>query len=107
MYDLVKLTFDKGVGDVSDTYVLYVNPKTRRIDQVLFTVLDYGKKDPFLMEVEYARVDGVLLPVKRRYTESDWSGRVKKDAQWTDEVSVGVRFDNGFPASMFEPPVRQ
>ena len=104
VYEVVKLTFDQGVGDVSDTYLLYINPKTWRIDQFLFTVLDYGKKDPFLMEVDYEIVDGVLLPVKRRYTESDWSGKVKKGAKWNDEVSMGVRFDNGFEASIFEPP---
>jgi len=103
-YELVKLAFDEGVGDVSDTYVLYINPDTWRVDRFLFTVLDFGKTDPFLMEVEYEEVDGVLLPVKRRYTPSDWSGKVKRGAKWTDEISAGIRFDNGFEHSMFEPP---
>lgn len=103
-YELVKIGFEAGVGDVSDTYVLYINPKTWRVDQFLFTVLDFGKKDPFLMEVEYERIDGVLLPTKRRYTASDWSGEVPKDAEWTDEISTGVRFDNGFDDSLFAPP---
>jgi hypothetical protein len=103
-YELVKVGFDRGVGDVSDTYVLYINPKTWRVDQFLFTVLDFGKEDPFLMEVDYELVDGVLLPLKRRYAPSDWSGRVKKGAKWTQEISVGVRFDNGFDSSMFEAP---
>lgn len=105
-YELVKLSFDVGVGDVSDTYVLYINPRTWRVDQFLFTVLDFGKTDPFLMKVEYQRVEGVLLPVKRRYTASDWSGKVAKNAEWTDEVSVGIRFDNGFGAALFTPPKR-
>ncbi|NND27916.1 MAG: hypothetical protein HKN97_04940, partial [Myxococcales bacterium] len=64
-YELVKVGFDQGVGDVSDTYVLYINPKTWRVDQFLFTVLDFGMKDPFLMDVDYELVDGVLLRVKR------------------------------------------
>lgn len=105
-YELVKLGFDDGVGDVSDTYLLYINPRTWRIDQFLFTVLDFGKKDPLLMKVEYERVDGVLLATKRRYTPSDWSGKVPKDAQWTDEVSVGIRFNNGFEGALFEAPTR-
>lgn len=103
-YDVVKVTFDAGVGDVSDTYVLYVDVETSQIDQFLFTVLDFGKTDPFLMEVDYERVDGVLLPVKRRYAPSDWSGKAEKGAKWTHEVSVGIRFNNGFDESMFTPP---
>ncbi|MFZ1863236.1 MAG: DUF6503 family protein [Polyangiales bacterium] len=103
-YELVKIGFDDGVGDVSDTYLLYIDPKTWRIDQFLFTVLDFGRKDPFLMKVEYERIDGVLLSTRRRYAPSDWSGKVPKDAQWTDEVSLGVRFDNGFEDTLFEAP---
>ena len=105
-YELVKVSFDAGVGDVADTYLLYVNPRSWRVDQFLFTVLDFGKTDPFLMEVEYERVEGVLLPVRRRYTTSDWSGRVSEDAEWTDEVSVGIRFANGFGSALFAPPTR-
>ena len=105
-YHLVKLSFDVGVGDVSDTYVLYINPRTWRVDQFLFTVLDFAKTDPFLMKVECERVDGILLPVKRRYTASDWSGTVSKNAESTDEVSVGIRFDNGFGTALFAPPKR-
>jgi hypothetical protein len=103
-YELVKITFGKGVGDVSDTYLLYINPKTWRIDQFLFTVLDFGKTDPFLMRVEYERVEGVLLPTKRRYTASDWLGQVAQDARWTEEISVGIRFDNGFEEGLFAAP---
>jgi hypothetical protein len=100
----VKVGFEPGVGDVSDTYLLYVNPETWRIDQFLFTVLDFGKEEPFLMKVEYERVDGILLPTNRRYTQSDWSGTIPRKAKWTDEISVGIRFDNGFDDSLFEPP---
>jgi len=103
-YEVVKVGFDQGIGDVSDTYVLYINPKTWRVDQFLFTVLDFGKKDPFMMEVEYERVDGVLLPTKRRYTPSDWSGNLPKDAEWTDEISIGIRFNNGFEPPLFQAP---
>ncbi|MGB5683939.1 MAG: DUF6503 family protein [Polyangiales bacterium] len=103
-YELVKVTFDAGVGDVSDTYLLYINPNSWRVDQFLFTVLDFGKTEPLLMMVEYERVDGVLLPTKRRYTASDWSGQSTEDAKWTDEISVGIRFGNGFDESLFARP---
>lgn len=103
-YEVVRIGFEQGVGDVSDTYVVYINPNTWRIDQFLFTVLDFGMTEPLLMKVDYDRVDGVLLPVKRRYAPATWSGKIRGKPQWTDEISVGVRFDNGFSDALFEPP---
>lgn len=103
-YELVKITFDEDVGDVSDTYLLYINPNTWRVDQFLFTVLDFGKTEPLLMEVEYERIDGVLLPTRRRYAPARWNGELRKDARWTDELSLGIRFDNGFSSGLFERP---
>jgi hypothetical protein len=103
-YELVKITFGEGVGDVSDTYVLYIDTNTWRVDQFLFTVLDFGKTEPLLMRVRYDRVDGVLLPTERHYTASDWAGSVPRDAEWTDEISVGIRFNNGFSAELFQAP---
>ena len=90
-YDLVELTYADGVGDVSDIYLLYVNPTTKLIDTFLFTVLDFGLTDPLIMEVEYQTVDGITLPLKRRYTKANWDGKVLDD-QWTDEISFGVKF---------------
>ena len=103
-YELVRVGFEQGVGDVADTYLLYINPKTWRIDQFLFTVLDFGKKEPFLMKVEYDRVDGLLLGTKRRYAPAKWSGQLIGKPKWTDEISVGIQFDNGFSKSLFAPP---
>ena len=37
-YNLVKITFGDNVGDASDTYVVYINTKTKLIDQFLFTI---------------------------------------------------------------------
>jgi len=104
VYELVKIGFQEGVGDVSDTYVLYINPKTSRIDQFLFTVLDFGKKEPLLMKVRYERVDGVLLPTRRIYAPSDWSGSVPAGTKWIDEISVGIRFGDRFDESLFRAP---
>ncbi|MEM8609799.1 MAG: hypothetical protein AAGF92_22065 [Myxococcota bacterium] len=103
-YELVRVGFNQGVGDVADTYLLYINPNTWRVDQFLFTVLDFGMKEPLMMKVDYERVDGVLLATKRRYAPAKWSGKVSSKAKWTDEISVNVEFDNGFKKSMFEGP---
>jgi len=103
-YHLVELTFGEGVGDVQDKYVLYVHPKTHLVDQFLFTVMDFGMRKPYLMRVKYAKVNGVTLPVTRRYTSSNWKGRIKKNAQWTEELMTDIKFDNGFETGVFERP---
>jgi len=102
-YDLVKVIFEPGVGDVSDTYLLYINPDTRLVDRFLFTVMDFGMAEPLLMEVEYEEVDGVKLPTKRRYILANWQGQPKNDI-WSQEISVHIRFNNGFHRAMFDSP---
>lgn len=103
-YELVRVGFNEGVGDVADTYLLYINPNTWRIDQFLFTVLDFGKKEPFMMKVDYERVDGVLLGTKRRYAPAKWTGKMIGKPKWADEISVSIEFNNGFTKSMFKAP---
>lgn len=103
-YELVKATFDDGVGDAQDTYLLYINPKTKLVDRFLFTVAGMGVKDPLMMVVEYKDVDGVKLPVERKYTRSNWDGEIPTDAEWTHERMKDIRFRNGFKADAFAPP---
>ncbi len=102
-YDLVEITFNPGVGDVQDTYLLYLNPKTHLVDQFLFTVMDFGVKEPFLMKVEYEEIAGLKLPTKRKYVAADWEG-VAKDNNWTAEISENIKFNNGFTRETFEKP---
>lgn len=99
-YDIVKIGYEAGIGDVQDFYVCYINPETKLIDQFLFTVMDFGKKDPYLMEVKYETVDGLKLPVNRRYAPANWDGKILKDV-WVDEISENIKFNNGFDRSMF------
>jgi len=102
-YDLVEVGFE--TDQPSDTYLLYINPETKLVDRFLFTVVDFGRTDPLLMEVEYAEVDGLLLPAKRRFTPATgWDGGVPDDAVWTDEIMTHIRFDNGLDRDMFDPP---
>lgn len=102
-YDVVKVTFDAGVGDAQDTYILYIHPETHLVDQFLFTVMDFGMQQPFLMRVEYEEVEGLKLPARRTYTEADWDGAPKSD-KWNKEISTGIKFNNGFERSVFERP---
>ena len=100
-YRIVRITFGKGIGDAQDTFVLYIDPKTKLVDRFLFTVMDFGIKKPLLMTVEYKTVSGIKLPVTRRYTPSDWNGTVAKDAKWISELMSTIRFNNGFSRDMF------
>ncbi len=43
-------------------FCLYLNKRTNLIDQFLFTVVDYRKTEPFLMEIEYENIEGLLTP---------------------------------------------
>ena len=102
-YDLVKISFGEGVGDAQDTYLLYINPETKLIDQFLFTVMDFGLETPLLMKVEYEEVNGLKLPAKRKYVQADWDG-VPQNDNWVAEISTNIKFNNGFDRSIFEKP---
>ncbi len=102
-YNRVKITFGTNVGDAQDTYIVYVNKKTKMIDQFLFTVIGFGIKDPYLMTFNYETVDGIKIPSKRKYIEADWNGTVKGKeyyfTNWTN-IKFGVALDK----AIFEKP---
>jgi hypothetical protein len=102
-YDLIEISFGEGVGDAQDTYLLYINPETKLVDQFLFTVMDFGVAEPFLMKVEYEEIQGVKLPAKRKYVRANWEGEPQND-EWTAAIWTNIKFNNGFDRSMFEKP---
>ena len=99
-YDLVKVGFEQGIGEASDIYLLYINPETKMVDQFLFTVMSFGKKDPFMMTVEYETVSGVKFPTKRKYTTAKWDGTITGE-KWVHEISTKLSFNNGYGKEMF------
>jgi len=102
-YDLVRIGFEAGVGAVQDSYLLYVNRHTHLVDQFLFTVMDFGIKEPLVMKVTYKEINGVKLPVYRTYIASNWQGQIKGNA-WTEEIMEDIKFNNGFDRSLFNKP---
>ena len=103
---MVKISYGEGVGDVQDTYVLYLNPETKLLDAFLFTVMDFGMADPLLMFVEYQEVDGVKVPAFRKYAKADWDGNILED-KWVENHFRNVKFNNGFTRDMFKKPASQ
>jgi len=93
-YEIVEMTFGENVGEANDKFVLYIHPKTHRIDQFLFTAVGFGVTDPNLMKVKYEQIDGVYLTTHRKYAPADWEGNAVKES-WTEQSIKNVRFNNG------------
>jgi len=102
-YEVIEMTFDTPEEAQSDTYHLYINPETHRVDRFLFTVVDFGITDPVLMEVSYQRFGDIQLPVTRRSTPAlSWDGDVNPEAVWIDQQMTDIRFGNGFGPEDFK-----
>ena len=42
MYDMVRVGYEAGIGDASDTYVLYVDKETSRVEAIRYRPVTYG-----------------------------------------------------------------
>ena len=99
-YDIVKVSFEKKGDIASDIYQLYINKKTSLIDQFLFTVADFGLMKPKIMQVEYEKIDGIYIPTKRKYKDSNWNGDVS-DKPWIEVKWTNIRFNNNLTKEEF------
>jgi peroxiredoxin len=100
-YDVVKITFESNNEKPTDIYQLYINSSTQLVDQFLFTVADFGKMEtPFLMQLEYENIDGMLIPSKRQYKASTWDAAVSEEpwikVSWTD-----IQFNTNITPTLF------
>ncbi|MEM5565544.1 hypothetical protein WNY78_10530 [Psychroserpens sp. AS72] len=99
-YDIVKISFETKDNKPTDIYQLYINKNTALVDQFLFTVADFGVMDtPFLMELDYETIDGLLIPTHRKYKKSTWNADVSNDpwimVTWNDiKFNTDVTKDN-------------
>ncbi len=101
-YEIVKISYDSKDDRPTDIYQLYINKKTMLVDHFLFTVADYGVIEvPFLMELEYEKIDGILIPTKRRYKKSTWEAEVT-DEPWILVNWSDIKFNNGLTQKDFE-----
>ncbi|EDM44483.1 hypothetical protein SCB49_12965 [unidentified eubacterium SCB49] len=101
-YEIVKVSFITEDNRPTDIYQLYINKETAMVDQFLFTVADFGKMEtPFLMELDYENVDGLLLPTKRKYKASTWDAEVT-DAPWIQVTWSDIKFDNNLSIKDFK-----
>ena len=97
-YDKVLVTYDPAVTgkEQNDTYVLYVNPETKMVDQFLFSLPYLGVNEVVLkMEVEYEEINGLKLPTKRSIFRPQEGGGYADEPNLV-QTSSGIKFDNGF-----------
>lgn len=101
VYDIVKISFEPQGDKPTDIYQVFINRKTNLIDQFLFTVADFGViETPLLMKVEYETIDGIKIPSKRKYKQSDWQATVS-DEPWIHVNWTNIKFNNGLKRSDF------
>lgn len=101
-YDIVRISFESKDENPTDIYQIYINKETQLVDQFLFTVADFGViQEPYIMQMEYEKVDGMLIPSKRKYKKSTWDAIITQEpwitVDWTD-----ISFNNGLTESDFK-----
>jgi len=101
-YDLVKVTFGNTIGDAQDTYILYINKRTKLVDQFLFNVVANNSMDPRLMKVRYETIDGIKIATERSYIDANWDGDVIGE-KWTTTYWSNIRFNTKIDSKMFLP----
>lgn len=101
-YDIVKVSFESKNDKPTDIYQLYINKETKLADQFLFTVADFGVMEtPFLMTMEYEKIEDLLIPTKRHYKKSDWNATVTQDP-WINVTWSNIKFNNGLTPEDFK-----
>ncbi len=96
-YDKVKVTYEPKVTgkEQNDTYILYVNPETKMVDQFYFSLPAFGVNEPvILMTLEYSEIDGLQIPTTRNIYMPGENGYSEEPN--LVEVSENVKFNNGF-----------
>lgn len=101
-FDIVKVSFESKNDKPTDIYQLYINKETGLVDQFLFTVADFGViEQPFLMKLEYEKVNDFLIPTKRKYKKSTWEADVN-EAPWILVNWSDINFNNNLKREVFE-----
>jgi hypothetical protein len=106
-YKIVEITYGENVGDAQDRFILYLNPKTKLVDQFLFSNMFFNASEPRMMQVQYEEFNGLKFPTYRRYKPADWDGNILPDTHWSEQISTHINFNTGLLKSDFEKPMLQ
>ena len=110
-HDMVRVTFGEDVGDSpDDTYVLYLDKETGRVDAIRYTV-SYGRDvgpdaalpQTFFDYQKYVAVDGLTVPTRfEGYTYDEDGG--PGDTLRSEAVADSISYRRPFDDSKLEPP---
>jgi hypothetical protein len=110
-HDMVEVTFKRGTGDTpGDTYILYLDKETGRVDAIRYTV-SYGRDvepgadlpQTFFDYQDYVTVDGLTVPTRfEGYSYSETGGI--GDTMRNEAVADSISYRRPFEASRLEPP---
>ncbi len=102
LYDVVSVSFLSSTDNPTDIYQLYIHKETKLVDQFLFTVVDKGVMDePLLMQLEYERIEDLLIPTKRRYKKSTWEAEIS-NKPWIEVTWTNIKFNVGLTLADFK-----
>jgi len=103
IYQKVRVDFnpDQVGKKENDTYVLYINSKTKLVDQFFFSLPAQGVNEPvILMKVAYQTINGVKVPYKRSIFQPNAEGQYGSTPNLI-QTSTDIKFKNGFKPSDF------
>jgi hypothetical protein len=104
VYDMVKVGYEAGVGDASDTYTLYVDKETDRVRAIRYTVTFGGRPargETLFYYDDYVTVSGLTVPthfVGHSFVDGQ-KGDFRNEAFVTD-----ISFSEPFDESQLEMP---
>lgn len=96
-YDMVKVGYEEGIGDASDTYTLYVDKETDRLAAIRYTVTFGGRPargETLFYYNDYVTVDGLTVPthfVGHQFADGK-KGDFRNEA-WVTDISFHEPFD--------------
>ena len=97
-YEKVHVSYDPAVTgkELNDEYILYIHPKTKRVDMFYFSLPVMGVTAPvILMKNNYETVDGVPVVTRRDIYQPQEDGTYP-DAPQLVQTLTNVKFGNGF-----------
>ncbi|WP_350286703.1 DUF6503 family protein [uncultured Croceitalea sp.] len=98
VYDKIEITYDPAITGktLNDTYILFVNPKTKLIDRFFFSLPFLGISDPVIIaDYSYEEVGGQKLATKRDYFLPNAEGTYGTAPDIEQTISQ-ITFNNGF-----------
>lgn len=97
MYDMVRVGYEPGVGDASDTYTLYVDKESGRVEAIRYTVTYGGRPargETLMYYRDYVTVDGLTVPTHLvGYTFVDGRPGEPRNEAWVTDISFTQPFD--------------